>query len=69
MDFNVVYDACEYVAFQKFYRHNSFLFRRNQLCIPAYSVHELLVHESHSGGLMRYFGVHKTLDVLSEHIY
>jgi len=28
---------------------------------------ELLVREAHEGGLMSYFGVRKTLDVLHEH--
>jgi hypothetical protein len=28
------------------------------------SICELLIYEAHEGGLMRYFGVAKTLDVL-----
>jgi len=30
------------------------------------SMHEFLVCETHEGGLMRHFGVAKTLDVLHE---
>ena len=30
---------------------------------------ELLVKEAHSGGLMRHFGVVKTLDILNEHFF
>ena len=30
---------------------------------------ELLVRETHGGGLMGHFGVFKTLDVLHEHFY
>ena len=53
----------------KFYKHEGFLFRGNQICVPACSLRELLVRESHSGGLMSHFGVLKTLDILSEHFY
>ena len=68
-DFSDVYAACEHGAFNKFYRHEGFLFRGNRICVPICSIRELLVRESHSGGLMGHFGVHKTLDVLSEHFY
>ena len=37
--------------------------------MPACSLRELLMCESHSGGLMGHFGVHKTLVILSEHFY
>ena len=68
-DFANVYQACEHAAFDKFYRHEGYLFRGKQLCILACSIRELLVRESHSGGLMGHFGVQKTLDMLSEHFY
>ncbi|XP_020961117.1 LOW QUALITY PROTEIN: uncharacterized protein LOC107646376 [Arachis ipaensis] len=50
-------------------RHEGFLFRGNRICVPACFVRDLLVLESHNGGLMGHFGVHKTFDVLSEHFY
>ncbi|KAF7831873.1 Transposon Ty3-G Gag-Pol polyprotein [Senna tora] len=68
-DFSDIYAACEKGAFNKFYRHEGFLFRGNRIFIPICSVRELLVRESHSGGLMGHFGVHKTLDTLSEHFF
>ncbi|KAF7826402.1 Transposon Ty3-G Gag-Pol polyprotein [Senna tora] len=68
-DFSDIYAACEKGAFNKFYRLEGFLFRGNRICVPICSVRELLVRESHSGGLMGHFGVHKTLDTLSEHFY
>ncbi|KAF7835698.1 uncharacterized protein G2W53_010557 [Senna tora] len=37
-------------------RHDGFLFKNKQLCIPVCSVRELLVRESQSGGLMGNFG-------------
>ncbi|KAF7839066.1 Transposon Ty3-G Gag-Pol polyprotein [Senna tora] len=68
-DFADLYHACEHAAFNKFYRHDGFLFKNKQLCIPVCSVRKLLVRESHSGGLMGHFGVQKTLDMLNEHFY
>ena len=45
------------------------MFRENKLCIPNCSIQDLLVSESHGGGLMGHFGVAKTLGVLKEHFY
>ncbi|KAL6312621.1 hypothetical protein AAG906_006800 [Vitis piasezkii] len=55
-DFSSVYGACEKIAFGKFYRLDGYLFRENRLCVPNSSMHELLVHEAHGGGLMGHFG-------------
>ena len=52
-DFASVYGACEKAEF----------------CVPNSSMRELLVREAHGGGLMGYFGVRKTLDVLHEHFF
>ena len=41
-----------------------FLFRENKLCVPNCSLSDLLLRESHSGGLMGHFGVAKTLVIL-----
>lgn len=68
-DFSSVYAACEQTAFNKFYRHDGFLFKENRLCVPTCSLRELLVREAHCGGLMGHFGVPKTYDVLHEHFY
>lgn len=68
-DFCNIYTAREHDAFDKFYRHGRFLFCGRQLCVPTCSLRELLVRESHSGGLMGHFGMHKTLDILTEHFY
>ena len=68
-DFASVYEACEKVAFGKFYRLNEYLFRENRLCVPNSSMHELLVRGTHGGVLISHFGVRKTLEVLHEHIF
>ena len=68
-DFAEIYNACGHSAFGKYYLMDGYLFKENRLCVPATSLHELLVREAHGGGLMGNFGVAKTLDVLHEHFY
>ena len=68
-DFGDVFNACEKMAFGKFYRYDGFLFRENKLCLPICSLRELLVREAHGGGLMGHFGVAKTLGILHEHFF
>ena len=68
-DFSSVYTACDLAVYGKFYRHESYLFRENRLCIPSCSLRELLVREAHSRGLMGHFGFVKTLDVLVDHFF
>jgi hypothetical protein len=48
---------------------DGYLFKESRLCVPLSSMRELLIGEAHEGGLMRHFGVVKTLDVLYEHFY
>ena len=43
-------------ALNKFVVNDGFVFRANKLCIPASSVHLLLLQEAHGGGLMGHFG-------------
>jgi hypothetical protein len=47
----------------KFHINNEFLFRANNLCIPASSVRLLLLQEVHGGRLMGDFGVYKTQEI------
>jgi hypothetical protein len=63
-DFDNVYHASENSIFGQIYRLNGYLFKKNRLCVLVSSICELLIYEAHEGGLMRYFGVAKTLDVL-----
>ena len=62
-DFCEDFRACEKNPIGKYFRHEGFLFRENKLCIPNCSLRDLLVTESHGGGLMGHFGVAKTLAV------
>ncbi|XP_040963814.1 uncharacterized protein, partial [Gossypium hirsutum] len=50
-------------------RYDGYLFREGKLCIPQGSVREVLIEESHSGGLMGHFGAAKTLAMLNEHFF
>ncbi|KAL2248274.1 UNVERIFIED_CONTAM: Transposon Ty3-G Gag-Pol polyprotein [Sesamum indicum] len=69
VDFSKVFGNCSLsIGWDKFYLHDGFLFRANQLCVPNYSVRSLLL-EAHSGGLIGHFGISKTLGVLSKHFY
>jgi hypothetical protein len=67
-NFSDVYKACDKATFRKFYKHDGYLFKESKLCVPSCSMRELLVREAHGGGLMGYFGVKKTLDILHEHL-
>ena len=51
-DFPNVYNACETLAFGKFYRLDGYLFKESHLCVPLSSMRELLLREAHGGGLI-----------------
>ena len=56
-NFNKFYHVYEKVEFEKYFRHNGFLFRGNRLCVPMSSMHELLVMKAYEDGLIGLFGV------------
>ena len=64
-----VWNACDKHAFSDFYRHEGILFKRDKLCVPICCIRELLVRECRESGLMRHFGIHKTLGRLNENFY
>jgi hypothetical protein len=68
-DFGHVWESCSTHAFGDYYMHDGYLFKKNKLCVPMCSLREMLVRESHGGGLMGHFGVKKTLEILQEHFY
>jgi hypothetical protein len=53
----------------KYVLQDGLLYRANKLCVPASSVRLLFLQEAHGGGLMRYFRVKKTDDVLAAHFF
>ncbi|XP_071933100.1 uncharacterized protein [Coffea arabica] len=66
-DFSDIYASCMKSPHGKYFLHNGFLFYVDKLCVPNSSIRDLLIREAHSGGLMRHFGVVKTLAMLQEH--
>jgi len=46
-DFANVYNACETLAFGKFYRFDEYFFKESRLCVPSSSICELLVREAY----------------------
>ena len=62
-DFREEYACYDKAAHDKFFRHDGFSFWENKLCFPNCSIQDLLVRESHGGGLMDHFGVAETLGV------
>jgi hypothetical protein len=56
-------------TWNKFIFNDGFVFRANKLCIPASSIHLLLLQEAHGGGLMGHFGVKKTEDIIAAHFF
>jgi hypothetical protein len=56
-------------TWNKFIFNDGFVFRANKLCIPASSIHLLLLQDAHGGGLMGHFGVKKTEDILAAHFF
>ncbi|XP_073138536.1 uncharacterized protein [Henckelia pumila] len=69
VDFGEIYVSCMRGPKDKFYMHDGYLFKEDKLCIPKSSIRELLVRESHSGGLMEHFRVAKTYQIFHEHFY
>jgi hypothetical protein len=70
LDFKDAFENCrEGRTWQKFLLREVLLYRANKLCVPASSVRLLLFQEAHGGGLMGYFGVKKTEDVLAAHFF
>jgi hypothetical protein len=56
-------------TWNKFVFNDGFVFQAYKLCIPASSIHLLLLQEAHGGGLMGHFGVKKTENILAAHFF
>ena len=68
-DFGVIFADLPRLDRENYYISQGYLIFKDKLCIPSYSMHELLVRKVHGGGLMGYFGVAKILSILQEHFY
>ena len=68
-DFATIWQASEFEPFQKYFRKNGFLFKDDRLCIPHCALRNILIRESHCGGLMSHFGIAKTYDILCDNFY
>ena len=55
-----IYRACDSGTFEKFYKHEGFLFSENKVCVPKSSLRELLVRETHND---EFFWPHLKRDV------
>jgi hypothetical protein len=70
VDFKDAYENCrEERTWNKYVLQNGLLYRANKLCVLASSVRFLFLQEAHEGGLMGYFKVKKTEDVLAAHFF
>ena len=49
--------------------NNGFVFKANRICILVGSIHFLLMHQAHGGGLMGHFCGKKTENVLVTHFF
>ena len=66
-NFGQVYGQCEHSIFDKYFRHDEFLFKGKRLCVSKCLLRELLVRKAYEGGLMRHFRIAKSLDMLHKH--
>jgi hypothetical protein len=70
VDFKDAYENCrEGWTWNKYVLQDGLLYRANKLCVPASFIRLLFLQEAHGGGLMGYFGVKKTEDVLAAHFF
>lgn len=68
-DFNIVWESTKDQPFQRYHRHEGFLFKDNVLCIPRCSLREAIIWESHDGGLSGHFGRDKTVSLIKENFH
>jgi len=71
LDFKEAFEACinpvllDRSKWLDYFLQEGLLFKRNELCIPSFSMRENLIKKKHSGGLGGYFGVDKTYEQLN----
>ena len=60
---------CAKRACDGFFMHEGFLFKMGRMCISLGSLWDLLVRETHDGGLGGHFGEKKIYKLLKEHFF
>ena len=68
-DFGAIWEACLAGPQNHFFLRDGFLYKGKQLCVPQGSIRELIIQESHAGGLAGHFGQDKTLQLVQENFY
>lgn len=68
-ELSVIMTKCHKGSVDNFCVQDGSLFKGNKLCVPNDSFKELLVRETHRGGLAGHFGINNTLEILKEHFY
>ena len=69
LDFSGSFERAKFMRGGRFSIVDDFLCFDGKLCVPRCSLRELLVRESHNGGLMGHFSVQKTLSILQEYFF
>jgi hypothetical protein len=69
VDFGQVYIAYEHPTFNKFYRVYGYLFKEKRLCLSNYFIRELVVRETHRGGLIGQFCHYLITDEITYNIF
>lgn len=75
LEFKEIYEACENLlrrnrtTWIEYMLQEGLLFNGSQLCIPKYSMINILLKEKHGEGLERHFGQNKTYAQLSSFYY
>jgi len=68
-DFGKLFTACLKPPKGDFLVQEGFLLKGTWLCVPKYSIRELLIREVHEGSLTSHSGENKAIIILREHYY
>jgi len=68
-DFKGIWRDSQEATVRDYKIEGGYLFRGNSLCIPKCSLRELIIHDTHSGGLGGHFGRDKTLALMKSSFY
>jgi len=69
LEFSSIFASCQTKPLSGYCVVQGYLFKEGKLCIPQGSHKKLLAKETHEGGLMRHFGIEKTLSILKDKFF